>query len=178
MVVKSATKKKLMDLGVEEEYAHKLADDKKWDDVKVLSTGEIAQICGIDSGTSQRIHEIMSNSIKSSRASADKSEKTVVRRRKSTRSRRAKSMPLEDYDKSAKLESIMRDIDKEDELFIKISSASEKANADLTPRMISDLALGLQARGEKKITDAKAKKLVEEAVEPVSYTHLTLPTKA
>ena len=66
MVVKSATKKKLMDLGVEEEYAHKLADDRKWDDVKVLSTGEIAQICGIDSGTSQRIHEIMSNSIKSS----------------------------------------------------------------------------------------------------------------
>ena len=27
MVVKSATKKKLMDLGIEEEYAHKLADD-------------------------------------------------------------------------------------------------------------------------------------------------------
>ena len=169
MVVKSATKKKLMDLGVEEEYAHKLADDKKWDDVKVLSTGEIAQICGIDSGTSQRIHEIMSNSIKSSRASADKSEKTVIRRRKSTRSRRAKSMPLEDYDKSAKLESIMRDIDKEDELFIKISSASENLNANLTPRMISDLALGLQARGEKKITDAKAKKLVEEAVEQVGF---------
>ena len=34
MVVKSATKKKLMDLGIEEEYAHKLADDRKWDDVK------------------------------------------------------------------------------------------------------------------------------------------------
>ena len=37
MVVKSATKKKLMDLGIEEEYAHKLADDRKWDDVKGLS---------------------------------------------------------------------------------------------------------------------------------------------
>ena len=52
MVVKSATKKKLMDLGIEEEYAHKLADDRKWDDVKGLSPGQIAQICGIDSGTS------------------------------------------------------------------------------------------------------------------------------
>ena len=39
MVVKSATKKKLMDLGIEEEYAHKLADDRKWDDVKGLLLG-------------------------------------------------------------------------------------------------------------------------------------------
>ena len=54
MVVKSATKKKLMDLGIEEEYAHKLADDRKWDDVKGLSPGQIAQICGIDSGTSSK----------------------------------------------------------------------------------------------------------------------------
>ena len=37
MVVKSATKKKLMDLGIAEEYAHRLADDRKWDDVKVLT---------------------------------------------------------------------------------------------------------------------------------------------
>ena len=70
MVVKSATKKKLMDLGIEEEYAHKLADDRKWDDVKGLSPGQIAQICGIDSGTSQRIHDVMASSVKSSRASA------------------------------------------------------------------------------------------------------------
>ena len=67
MVVKSATKKKLMDLGIEEEYAHKLADDRKWDDVKGLSPGQIAQICGIDSGTSQRIHDVMASSVKSSK---------------------------------------------------------------------------------------------------------------
>ena len=53
MVVKSATKKKLMDLGIAEEFSHKLADDRKWDDVKVLTSGQIAQICGIDSGTAQ-----------------------------------------------------------------------------------------------------------------------------
>ena len=49
MVVKSATKKKLMDLGIAENHAHALADDKKWDDVKILAAGEIAQICETDS---------------------------------------------------------------------------------------------------------------------------------
>ena len=48
MVVKSATKKKLMDLGIAENYAHTLADDKKWDDVKILGAGEIAQLCETD----------------------------------------------------------------------------------------------------------------------------------
>ena len=48
MVVKSATKKKLMDLGIAENYAHTLADDKKWDDVKILPAGEIAQLCETD----------------------------------------------------------------------------------------------------------------------------------
>jgi len=33
MVVKSATKKRLMDLGFPESWAHILADDRKWDDV-------------------------------------------------------------------------------------------------------------------------------------------------
>mgnify|MGYP005734920147 CR=1 FL=1 len=45
MVVKSATKKKLMDMLVPEEFAHKLADDRKWDDVKILTQQEIAQFC-------------------------------------------------------------------------------------------------------------------------------------
>ena len=44
MVIKSATKKKLMDRGVPEEAAHKLADDRKWDDVKKLDVLSIAQL--------------------------------------------------------------------------------------------------------------------------------------
>ena len=48
MVVKSATKKKLMDLGVAEEYAHLLADDKKWAEVKTLTVEEIKEIVGQD----------------------------------------------------------------------------------------------------------------------------------
>lgn len=37
MVVKSATKKRLMDLGVGEDWAHQLANDRKWADVLDLS---------------------------------------------------------------------------------------------------------------------------------------------
>ena len=36
MVVKSATKKRLMDLSFSEDWAHKLADDRKWNDIKEL----------------------------------------------------------------------------------------------------------------------------------------------
>ena len=50
MVVKSATKKKLMDMDIPEEYAHQLADGRKWDDVKELAAGEIAKICGLSHG--------------------------------------------------------------------------------------------------------------------------------
>jgi len=41
MVVKSATKKKLMDVGVDEEYAHQLAWERKWQGVVVLSPRNI-----------------------------------------------------------------------------------------------------------------------------------------
>ena len=127
MVVKSATKKKLMDLGIEEEYAHKLADDRKWDDVKGLSPGQIAQICGIDSGTSQRIHDVMASSVKSSRASAASSEKTIVRRRTVSRRRRTtRSLPLQDYDYDSKMKQLIRDIDHEDEMYIQLNKAAEK----------------------------------------------------
>ena len=44
MVVKSATKKKLMDLGFSNSMAHTLADDRKWDDVKNMSPNEIYDI--------------------------------------------------------------------------------------------------------------------------------------
>ena len=65
-VVKSATKKKLTDLGVDEEHAHLLADDRKWDDVKILNPQQIAEICQTDSGTAQSIHTKI-NPIKSAK---------------------------------------------------------------------------------------------------------------
>ena len=44
MVVKSATKKKLMDRGFSEPMANTMANDRRWDDVKNLSPNEIYEI--------------------------------------------------------------------------------------------------------------------------------------
>jgi hypothetical protein len=41
MPVKSATKKKLMDNGFPEKWAHILAFDRRWDDVKILTLDDI-----------------------------------------------------------------------------------------------------------------------------------------
>ena len=110
MVVKSATKKKLMDLGIAEEYAHRLADDRKWDDVKVLTAGEIAQICATDSGMAQNISEVIQGSTKA--AQKEKAaEKTLIRRRVATRRRKKSVLPLQEYDSEDKMRQIQRDLD-------------------------------------------------------------------
>ena len=164
MVVKSATKKKLMDLQIDEEYAHKLADDRKWDDVKVLTPGQIAQICGIDSGTAQRISDLMAASSKSARSAAASTEKTVVRRKSAASRRRRKSMlPLEEFDNDYKLSQILRDVDHQDEIYQQLLAVSVDANVSLTPRMIMDLTEGIRARGIKKLTPAKARKVINSA---------------
>ena len=67
MVVKSATKKKLMDMLVPEEFAHVLADDRKWDDVKIPSSQQIAKICETDPETATKIHGIITGSGKAGR---------------------------------------------------------------------------------------------------------------
>ena len=139
MVVKSATKKKLMDLGVAEEYSHKLADDRKWDDVKILTSGQIAQICGIDSGTAQEIFKVMEASVKPSRASAS-TEKTIVRRRAVSRRRKKKALPLQDYDEEAKMKQILRDVDTDDAIYQQLRDASIEMNISMTPRILDDLA--------------------------------------
>lgn len=164
MVVKSATKKKLMDLQIDEEYAHKLADDRKWDDVKVLTPGQIAQICGIDSGTAQRISDLMAASSKSARSAAASTEKTVVRRKSAASRRRRKSMlPLEEFDNDHKISQILRDVDHQDEMYQQLLAVSVDANVSLTPRMIMDLTEGIRARGIKKLTPAKARKVINSA---------------
>ena len=155
MVVKSATKKKLMDLGIEEEYAHKLADDRKWDDVKVLTPLEIGQICGIDSGTSQKIHHVMASSTKSARAAAAKTEKTVVRRRTLSRRRKKTLLPIQEYDVDSSKKLLLRDLNNEDPLFVQLTDKSNKLGLSLTPQIINTLVEGVYARGDKKLSDKK-----------------------
>jgi GxxExxY protein len=59
MVVKSATKKKLMNLGIADNYSHVLAYGNEWNDVINLTSQEIAQICETDSETGDTIHGII-----------------------------------------------------------------------------------------------------------------------
>ena len=46
MVVKSATKKRLLDLGLSEELAHQLATDRKIDEVRTMSINQIEDYTG------------------------------------------------------------------------------------------------------------------------------------
>ena len=58
LVVKSSTKKRLVELGVSEEHAHKLADDANMDAIKQMSVEDVANKIGIDSD-SPEIEKIM-----------------------------------------------------------------------------------------------------------------------
>ena len=63
MVVKSATKKRLIELGVSDEYAHKLATDRNMADIKSMPADEIAKILGIakDSESFTKIMQIIAD---------------------------------------------------------------------------------------------------------------------
>ena len=161
MVVKSATKKKLMDMGVPEEYSHLLADDRKWDDVKVLSAGEIAQICGLASDEATALHtRLITFGTKSSRASDAAGATTVVRRRVARRRATAAQQSLEGYDPEAKMTQLRRDIDDEDAIYQALRKVADASDQVFTDRLVQDLANGVRARGKAKLTAPQAKKII------------------
>ena len=165
MVVKSATKKKLMDMLVPEEFAHKLADDRKWDDVKVLTAQEIAQFCETDSDTAAKIHGIITGAASPSRDStSDNSATTSVRLRRGTRRRRtAKTIQeLESYDPEVKLASYVDEL-AEDPVFKSIEAAAESAGAKFSQQTIHDLTEAVHNRDKSKLTKKQAESLVDEA---------------
>ncbi len=169
MVVKSATKKKLMDMLVPEEFAHKLADDRKWDDVKILTAQEIAQFCETDSNTAARIHGIISGAASPSRDStSDNSATTSVRLRRGTRRRRtAKTVQeLEAYTpemNSAGIPAIYDDELAEDPVFKSIKSAADDAGVKFSQQTIHDLTEAVHNRDKAKLTKKQAEALVAEA---------------
>ena len=173
MVVKSATKKKLMDLGIAEEFAHRLADDRKWDDVKVLSAGEIAQICATDSGMAQKITEVIQGSTKAAQKEK-KAVKTMIRRRVASRRRKKSVLPLQAYDAEDKILQIQRDLDVENPMFISLTEAAAKGNIRITPKTINDLVNGLLSRGKKKLTAAEARKVVNCAEADMKLSRVDL----
>ncbi len=58
MAVKSSTKKRLIELGISEEHAHKLADDANMDAIKRLTVDEVAEKVGL-STTDSTLENIM-----------------------------------------------------------------------------------------------------------------------
>ena len=169
MVVKSATKKKLMDMLVPEEFAHKLADDRKWDDVKILTAQEIAQFCETDSDTAARIHGIISGAASPSRdATSDNSATTSVRLRRGTRRRRtAKTVQeLEPYTPVMNDEGIPAIYDDElvdDAVFKSIKAAATAAGVKFSQQTIHDLTEAVHDREMTKLTKKQAEALVSEA---------------
>ena len=163
MVVKSATKKKLMDMGVQEEFSHKLADDRRWDDVKILTPGEIAQICGLASDEATAIHNTLAQFGKSGGSDSGSATTTVVRRRKAIRRGTQRDLSLQAYDVDAKMIHIRRDINDDDPIFQALLKASESEDVKLTDRLMENLAEGVRSRGKAKLTPAQAKKIVSVA---------------
>ena len=164
MVVKSATKKKLMDMLVPEEHAHKLADDRKWDDVKILTVEQIEEYCEVDNETATKIHNIITGANSSVRDSGDNSATTSVRMKRASRRRRtAKAVQsLEPYDMEKKLNSY--DDEYADEpVFQSIKDAAESLGISLTQQTIHDLTSAVFAREITKLTKKKAETLVKEA---------------
>ncbi|MDP6864916.1 MAG: DNA-directed RNA polymerase subunit A'' [Candidatus Poseidoniaceae archaeon] len=166
MVVKSATKKKLMDMLVPEEFAHKLADDRKWDDVKVLTAQQIAKFCETDSDTASRIHGIIVGASTSSRDSGGDSNSatTSVRLRRGTRRRRTTKIEqeLESYDSEVKLNSYHDEL-AEDAVYKALAEAADRAGEFYNQQTLHDLTTAIHLRDKAKLTKKQADSVISEA---------------
>ena len=169
MVVKSATKKKLMDLGIEENFAHALADDRKWDDVKVMSQADIAKICETDSETAGNIHATIIAATQKGRDGDGENTGPVTKVRLSGRSSkrrtRAKTVvDLEPYDYERKMQSMVNELSL-DPVYKKLEEAVDATGSGrFTNRILADLTVACHSRGKKKLTKPQAKKVIDEAI--------------
>ena len=166
MVVKSATKKKLMDLGIEETFAHALADDRKWDDVKVMSANDIAQICETDSETAATIHATIIAATQKGRDGDGDTSGPITKVRLSKRRARTKTVAdMEPYDFDRKMKSLENEL-AEDVVYKSLQTAVEDAGSNrFTNRILAELTEACHARGKKKLTKPQAKKIIAEAIE-------------
>ena len=82
MVVKSATKKRLTELGVSEEFAHKLATDRNMTDIKAMSSDEIASTLGESKDSEQFVSTMAIIAEQGSRRRAAKKSKKITIRSK------------------------------------------------------------------------------------------------
>ena len=169
MVVKSATKKKLMDLGIAENFAHTLANDRKWDDVKILTAQEIAQICETDSETSATIRGTIDGAMKKNRASGSEATGPVTQVRKMrargtrTRSRAKTAVDLDVYNVEKKLRSFDDEL-ADDKVFQALHAAVDDMGTNrFSGKIIHDMTLAIHDRGIKKLTKKQASTVINDA---------------
>ena len=169
MVVKSATKKKLMDLGIAENFAHTLANDRKWDDVKILTAQEIAQICETDSETSATIRGTIDGAMKKNRASGSEATGPVTQVRKMrargtrTRSRAKTAVDLDVYNVEKKLRSFDDEL-ADDKVFQALHAAVDAMGTNrFSGKIIHDMTLAIHERGIKKLTKKQASDVINDA---------------
>ncbi len=163
--VKSATKKKLMDMGINAEYAHKLAEDRKWDDVKILEQGQIAQICGLDSKVAGQIHQIIQAHGKKAKdeAAARKDDRKLTIKMP-RRTRRTQNIPLEDYNADKKMKSLESTLGG-DPLYVTLSKINDALEGpSLNRRLIERLVEGVREKGINKLTKKKAEALIQASL--------------
>ena len=145
MVVKSATKKKLMDLGIAENFAHILADDRKWDDVKILPTENIAQICETDSETATQIKGIIDGANQKNKLANNEAigPVTSVRLsrtgRKRARSRVKPTADIDTYNADAKLISLEDELSDDPVYQSLVAAVEESGSRRFTNRIFHDL---------------------------------------
>ena len=171
MVVKSATKKKLMDLGIAENFAHILADDRKWDDVKILPAENIAQICETDSETAGQIKGIIDGANQKNKLANNEAigPVTSVRLSRTGRKTRARSRvkptaDIDTYDSDAKLIALEDELSGDAVYQSLVAAVDESGSRRFTNRIFHDLTTAIHARGKKKLTKPQAKKVVQEAI--------------
>ena len=168
MVVKSATKKKLMDLGIAENFAHILADDRKWDDVKILPVGEIGQICETDSETAASIKTIIDganqkNKLENSEAIGPVTAVTLGRKVRS-RARVKSTADIDSYNKEAKLLSLDDELSGDAVFKSLVAAVEDSGSLRFTDRIFHDLTEAIHARDIKKLTKPQAKKVIAGAI--------------
>ena len=169
MVVKSATKKKLMDLGIAENFAHTLANDRKWDDVKVLSAQDIAQICETDSETAGSIRDTIERALKKNRAAGSEATGPTtnvrLKRRVGTRARsRAKqAADLDTYNVDKKLRSFDDEL-ADDPVYKSLKAAIEDLGTNrFSDKIIHDMTVAIHERNLKKLTKKQAATVIADA---------------
>ena len=158
MVVKSATKKKLTDLGVDEEHAHLLADDRKWDDVKILNPQQIAEICQTDSGPPNPYTlKLQPHKIRQ-RDSATTTKRVRIQKRRSTRK---KTSPAILQGGGQEFSDPQGDRHRRPAISTNRSRVNQGWDGP-PPRIIHDLTEGIRSRGMDKLTSKQMKSVMKE----------------